>query len=209
MKSIQTKDKIIVAAISLFNQNGIKNVRLQHIADLAGLSVGNLAYHYPDKKHILLAIEKGITAETELINGNWERFSHFIDFDNQLSRLYHLFNKYSFYFLDILEIQRTYPRLHKNRREKILAMIEQIRLWLALNIKKEMIFLNNEYEALPKLAEMIWFISAFWMTKNKILDKTDDQERAFKEVLWHQLEPLLTEKGKGEFEILIAPGLIS
>ncbi|MEL7123903.1 MAG: TetR/AcrR family transcriptional regulator, partial [Bacteroidota bacterium] len=51
MKS--TKQKILDAALKLFNQDGIVNVRLQHIADEAFVSVGNLAYHYSNKESIV------------------------------------------------------------------------------------------------------------------------------------------------------------
>jgi AcrR family transcriptional regulator len=43
MENQGTKQRIIEAAISLFNTNGIANVRLIQIADEAGISVGNLA----------------------------------------------------------------------------------------------------------------------------------------------------------------------
>ena len=39
----KTKQKILLAALQLFNENGIANVRLQHITDEAFHSIGNLA----------------------------------------------------------------------------------------------------------------------------------------------------------------------
>ena len=54
-----TKQKIIQSAIELFNEKGLTNVRLQHIADKAGRSVGNLAYHFPNKRAIIQVIEEG------------------------------------------------------------------------------------------------------------------------------------------------------
>jgi len=50
----KTKKKIIVAALKLFNQNGLVNVRLQHIADEAFISIGNMAYHYHNGCFILI-----------------------------------------------------------------------------------------------------------------------------------------------------------
>ena len=51
----KTKQKIILSALQLFNENGIANVRLQHIADEAFISIGNLAYHYKNKEAIVKA----------------------------------------------------------------------------------------------------------------------------------------------------------
>lgn len=47
-----TKQRIILNAKKLFSQNGIANTRLQQIADETGISVGNLAYHFPNKEEI-------------------------------------------------------------------------------------------------------------------------------------------------------------
>jgi AcrR family transcriptional regulator len=47
------KEIIIKEALHLFNINGFVNVRLQHIADAASISVGHMAYHYKNKDAIL------------------------------------------------------------------------------------------------------------------------------------------------------------
>lgn len=203
---LSTKDKILEAVIMLFNNNGIKNVRLQHIADSVGISVGNLAYHFPDKKHILLGLEKKIGEEVVNQSRSWKTSFHLIDFDNRLIQLYHFINKYSFYFLDALEIQRSYPSIHRKRLNFILSLLKGISKWLQVNRDHDFINLSQENDA-DKTAEMIWFISAFWLTKNKILNKTDEHEIAFREAVWAQIKPYFTEKAQIEFEALILPKL--
>ena len=49
------KEIIIKEALHLFNTNGFVNVRLQHIADAASISVGHMAYHYKNKDAIFFA----------------------------------------------------------------------------------------------------------------------------------------------------------
>ncbi|MEM6317891.1 MAG: TetR/AcrR family transcriptional regulator [Bacteroidota bacterium] len=49
----KTQDKIVISAIKLFNKNGVSNVRLQDIAQQAGISAGNLAYHYKLKRDLI------------------------------------------------------------------------------------------------------------------------------------------------------------
>ncbi|MBK8568077.1 MAG: helix-turn-helix transcriptional regulator [Saprospiraceae bacterium] len=59
-----TKDKILDAAVRCFNRDGMVNVRLQHIGDEAEwMSVGNLAYHFRTKEHIVQAIWERLVAE--------------------------------------------------------------------------------------------------------------------------------------------------
>ena len=51
-----TPERIIEASIFLFNRNGVQNVALHRIAAHIGISPGNLAYHFPGKRQLLLAI---------------------------------------------------------------------------------------------------------------------------------------------------------
>ena len=54
--SASTKQRILEAAVFLFNREGVANVRLQQIADETGISVGNLAYHFKNKEAIVSAV---------------------------------------------------------------------------------------------------------------------------------------------------------
>jgi len=62
-----TKQKILKSAIALFNGRGLVNVRLQHIADDSGISVGNLAYHYYSKKAIVEGIDEQLGQALKLV----------------------------------------------------------------------------------------------------------------------------------------------
>lgn len=53
---MSTKDKIIAAAITLFNDHGTASISTNHIAEQAGISPGNLYYHFNDKAHIIRTI---------------------------------------------------------------------------------------------------------------------------------------------------------
>ena len=126
----KTKRKIVQSSIELFNQKGLMNVRLQNIADRCGISVGNLAYHFSNKQAIIHVIDEMLQEEIEPILADKKDFPYLIDFDNQLSQYYFFINKYAFYFLDLLELERSYPNLHQKRRQYIFQMIKQIHNWL-------------------------------------------------------------------------------
>ena len=51
----KTKKKIIVAAVELFNELGIAQVRNQDIAKKSGISLSNFNYHYATKKDLVKA----------------------------------------------------------------------------------------------------------------------------------------------------------
>lgn len=53
---MKTRDKIIDIALQLFNDQGTKAVSTNHIAATAGISPGNLYYHFRNKEDIIRAI---------------------------------------------------------------------------------------------------------------------------------------------------------
>ncbi len=202
-----TKQKILKSAIELFNRKGLVNVRLQQIADDSGISVGNLAYHYYSKKAIVQAIDTELGEELELLLSIDQNFPSIIDFDNHLGRYFFLLNRYSFYFLDLLEMERAYPKMHSKRLIYIEEMISQILEWLRLNAEKGILkheLLDNQYQ---HTAESIWMIITFWLTQRQVRGKTDIGEGHFKKFIWNQLIPILTEGGWMEFEAVILPQL--
>ena len=207
MSGQTTRNKITEAALMLFNGQGLQNVTLQQIANEASISVGNLAYHFHDKEQILKKIGNLISADMDKILRLWKNLPGLLDFDNQLTRFYHLLDTYSFYFLDILEIKRLYPYIHDIQQEHIANFILQLQQWFESNMKRELI-LELKSQQTRKIAEMIWFTSSFWMTKKKILEKEEFFEGAFKDMIWQQIRPFMTDQGINEFEIIVYPGLI-
>jgi len=68
-KSGQTRARILDAARRLFNERGTAAVSTNHIAAEAGLSPGNLYYHFADKQEII----RGLHDEYAAVNaGLWE-----------------------------------------------------------------------------------------------------------------------------------------
>ncbi len=202
-----TKQKILNSSINLFNKKGLVNVRLQQIADESGISVGNLAYHYYSKKAIIQAIDKELGNELELLLSIDQNFPSLIDFDNHLGRYFFVLNQYSFYFLDLLEMERAYPKMHAKRVTYLEKMIVQIEEWLRLNSEKGIIKSEQLDAQYLHTAESIWLIITFWLTQRQVRGKTDIGEGHFKEFIWNQLIPLLTKEGWMEFEAVILPQL--
>jgi AcrR family transcriptional regulator len=65
-----TKERIVEVAIELFNQHGTPAVSTNHIAEAAGISPGNLYYHFRNKEEIILAAyERALAAYDDV----WER----------------------------------------------------------------------------------------------------------------------------------------
>ena len=208
-KGKNTKDKILIAAVSLFNRYGLPNVKLQHIADECNISVGNLAYHFQYKEDLMSTIAENIIAEIAPVVRGDNHFPLLIDFDNQLSKYYALINQFAFFFLDVIELERSYPNIHQQRVKYINMMVDQIYQWINGNVQKG-IFKNeihlNQY---AHTAHVIWIIISFWLTQKKVLSTGTNgrDEEKFKVVVWNQLLPSFTNVGLMEYEALILPQL--
>lgn len=60
---MKTRDKIVYAALELFNQHGERNITTNHIADHIEISPGNLYYHFRNKQEIVREIFALYSAE--------------------------------------------------------------------------------------------------------------------------------------------------
>lgn len=203
----KTKKKILDAAISLFNKRGLPNVRLQQIADVCNISVGNLAYHYPSRDNLMEFVASYINEDINPILDDQKQFPHLIDFDNQLSQYYSLINNYAFFFLDILELERSYSQIHNQRAIYIDQMIIQIEKWITENVEKNIFNREIHNGQYLRTAQAIWMIITFWMTQQKVRSKAIGIEEEFKQVVWNQLVPVFTDLGMMEYEALILPRL--
>ena len=74
-KSAATRAKGLEAALHLFSTQGFRGTTMRQIADHAGVSMGNLYYHFPAKEDIF----------TELIEQYWRRI---LDPDLPLNRVF-------------------------------------------------------------------------------------------------------------------------
>lgn len=199
----KTKRKILDIALQLFNQHGLTNVRLQQIANAVGISVGNLAYHFYAKEAIIKQIDEELNQLLAPIIAENRLFPSLMDFDNQLARYYHLLRNYSFYFIDLLELKRAYPKLYKKREFYIQQIIQQIENWFNHNQKRGLIKAPIRPHHYEIIAHTIWMVITFWMTQPIDKGIPEEKERIFKEVVWSQVLPYLTETGMLEFDLMI------
>ena len=202
----QTKERIIAAAIHLFNEQGFVNVRLQNITDELKISVGNLAYHFKNKEAIVARAYEKTGEELRTILGSYRLSPDLRDLDHQLGAYYKFINRYPFYFIDILEIKRNHPHLHEDRKEFIVKMRVQFRKRIEYNQSRGVLNMDLREEQIAQLADNMCTMVTFWHTSQAIKDECDDL-CSFKCSVWLQLLPFLTSKGQEEYDKFIEPGL--
>lgn len=205
-----TKHRIINATIKLFNENGMANVRLQQIANEVNISPGNLAYHYKNKQALIEAINEELYIEASDILASYRIYPNLIDLDQQLVKYFSFIQKYPFYFLDLLEIERHYPKIKEKREIHISKMISQIRKRFDFNINRGIIRPEPRHGLYDSISHTIWVIITFWFPQNLVRGSRETADFIeFKQTIWNQLLPYFSKDGLLEYETLIAPLLDS
>ena len=126
-----------------------------------------------------------------------------MDFDTQLARYYHLLMQYSFFFVDLLEMERNYPKQFAKRSSIAGHITGQIYHWLVVEVQKGILVEEPRPNHYKMIAHTIWMIITFYLTRPIDHGSPEDSERVFKEVVWSQVLPHFTQAGRGEFDLLI------
>jgi len=194
-----TKHKILNSALELFNRDGIVNVRLQHIADIAIISVGNLAYHYTNKEGIVMAIYDELTKKQNNLLAEFRIVPLFDSFDRLLTATFALQSDYIFFYLDTLEIIRAYPSIGAKHQQHIANHISQLRTIIDFNVARGALVKEPMEGVYYALAQQIWMTIDLRMTQQLIMEDRSVIEENYKNSIWNLLIPSFTEMGKQEY----------
>ena len=197
-----TKQKIIQAAIALFNKNGVVNSRIQDIAEEAGISPGNLTYHYKTKRALMQSVFRYmIKTMEEMALGN-QIFvegaeglgvaKNFLEFQIQ----------FRFFYLDTLEIIRAFPEIKVSYQEQVEREINIIKNLLYFAAGKGYLIPEPREGHYDTLAQNVWTILNFRLTKREIIGKKGFGIEDGLKVLGSLYFPYFTEKGATYFESL-------
>ncbi|RME95427.1 MAG: TetR/AcrR family transcriptional regulator [Bacteroidetes bacterium] len=194
MPRSQTKLKIIEAALALFAKQGVSQVKLQHIADEVGISVGNLAYHFKHKEELIETVHKqGLQALEEVLKAFLEA-PGFYDFDRQLSLFYHFSTRYHFCFSCNREIHLHQPQLAASWQDQLHKFFLQICKRLDLYQKKG--WLQTEWwdGCYEQLAHNIFLCCCYWLPQQQFVEGASSS-MAFRQAIWSQIRPYLSPQG--------------
>ena len=195
-----TKEKIRTAALKLFNQNGIVNVRLQHIADEAFVSVGNLAYHYQNKETILEVLYATLTKKQKQLLAEYRIVPLFDNIDRLIYHTFQLQEEYIFFYLDTLEIVRAYPAVQQAHQEQIQAQINQLKMILDFNVARGALVPEPIDGVFDQLSLQIWMTMDLWRTQQYVRVTQEPDVQDYRQAVWNLLIPFFTGMGKQEYK---------
>lgn len=194
-----TRAIILASALKLFNRDGIVNVRLQHIADEAFASVGNLAYHFPNKESIVLEIYEEFAKLQKQQLAELGIVPLFDYLDQQFSHTYDLQQRYIFFFLDTLEIIRGFPEIAEAHQQHINWTLPQLELMIDFNIARGAFRADITHINQQSLAQQVWMTTDSWLAQQHIRGHTTPSKESFMIAIWSLLYPYFTQMGQMEF----------
>lgn len=199
MSAAITKQKILDSAVKLFNQDGLVNVRLQHIADEAFVSVGNMTYHYRTKELIVQAIWEQLVKKQRDLLAEFRIVPLFEDIERQIQSTFQLQQAYIFFYLDTLEVMRAFPQIRDLHRQHIQWQVQQIETMMRFNVSRGAFLVENTEGGMSQLAQQYWMTSDMWLNRQAILGNDLSNYAAFRDALWALLRPCMTDMGNMEF----------
>jgi AcrR family transcriptional regulator len=202
---MKTRDKIVYAALELFNQHGERNITTNHIADHIEISPGNLYYHFRNKQEIVREIFALYSAELlerfTPIQGSQESLTMLKSY---LDSIFTLMWKYRFFYANLPEILSRDEQLH----EQYIDVQEKLQANL-IAIMQEFVtmkLLNVDQQQLKSLVCTLHLIACSWLEyQSAMASKTNITEQMVKQGMLQMLnvvKPLATEQGLEQLLLL-------
>jgi AcrR family transcriptional regulator len=177
-----TKDRIVDSAIALFNESGISAVTTNHVAEHAGISPGNLYYHYANKEEIIRDAFERVNAEADEIWGAnasaslsspASRAAPRADvgaFHRMLVGNLGLFARYAFFARELPALLRADPILRARYVEIAQRRTAQLEDLLRPFIQAGLLKDLDDAEDLHALVETAWVLGLFCIPYAETLD---------------------------------------
>ena len=202
---MKTRDKIVYAALELFNQHGERNITTNHIADYIEISPGNLYYHFRNKQEIVREIFALYSAELlerfVPIKGSQESLTML---KRYLDSIFTLMWKYRFFYANLPEILSRDEQLHElyiDVQETLQAnLIAIMQEFVSLKL------LNIDQQQLKSLVCTLHLIACSWLAyQSAMASKTSITEQMVKQGVLQMLnvvKPLATDQGLEQLLLL-------
>ena len=140
---MKTKDRILLASLTLFNEQGEPNVTTLQIADELNISPGNLYYHFKNKAEIVDGLFNQFEAR---INDLLDVPETILGVEDQWLFLHLLFEaiaQYRFLYQDLVNVLGRYERI-KPRFKRILNKKLQASRTICRGMKQQGILLATD-----------------------------------------------------------------
>lgn len=192
--SMKTKARILDAALALFNQQGTAAVSTNHIAEAAGISPGNLYYHYHNKEEIIRAIFERLFAEWDAaFDLPVDRMPTLEDVQGLVKTNFTIMSTYRFIYREIIALLQQDETL----RERYILVrqrgYEGFRQIVAALAQTGVLIGLSDPDRVERLADLCWLISEFWIPTLEVSGAAVDELQLQRgtDLMLYALQPYL------------------
>ena len=193
---MKTKEHILTTALDLFNQQGTSAVSTNHIAEAAGISPGNLYYHFRNKEEIIRALFERLFHEWDVtLTLPDDRLPTLEDAKGLVYANFEIMWQHRFMYRELIALLRADSTLH----ERYVAVrgrgYEGFRAVIALLTEHEVLNAPEDEDTVTRLADLCWLISEFWLATVEISGQSVSREQMARGVglMMEVLGPYLPE----------------
>lgn len=197
MASRETQALILRVALRLFNEHGAPNVSTNRIAEVCGISKGNLNYHFRSRQEIILALFADITIEMnrgwydDHLNPTMEHMAHM--FVRQLRLNW----RYRFFYRELIPLLRDSKLLQRRFNEVRVRRVAEVKRFMQGLITAGLVRGGDTEEQLDLLITSTWVLSDHWLNFIETSGGSVDEDafgRGY-DILVNMMKPYLTPIG--------------
>ncbi|QFT08569.1 TetR/AcrR family transcriptional regulator [Vibrio sp. THAF190c] len=202
---MKTRDKIVYAALELFNEHGERSITTNHIAEHIEISPGNLYYHFRNKQEIVRDIFTLYSVELlerfTPIQGQQESLTllkHYLD------SIFTLMWKYRFFYANLPEILSRDEQLHNDYmavQERLQSnLIAIMRAFVDLNL------LKASEDEMKSMVTSLHLIASSWLAYQSAMSpRTQITEQVVHQGMLQMIavvKPIATTQGFEQLTLL-------
>ena len=199
-----TKQKIVDAAIKLYNEKGVANVTIRDISAAVGISTGNLAYHFRNQDYIIEEVYRQMKRERDEILTGVRQIPSFENINRQILPLLSVAREYRFFHLDTVHLIRNYPAIARLQQTYYNDSMNYIRAVIDYSVGSNNFRSEQHPGQYRRLAHTVWMLMTFWLQQLAVRGLGELDIDALRHSIWDLVIPHLTEKGKRNLENIYA-----
>ncbi|MFN2132932.1 MAG: TetR/AcrR family transcriptional regulator [Anaerolineae bacterium] len=194
-----TRDRILEAALELFNQHGTAAVSTNHIAAAIEISPGNLYYYFRNKEDIIRALFGRLFGQWgeayQLPSG---RTPGLADLEGLIVSNYQLIWEYRFAYRELAALLRNDPELHARYQELRRRGYDGFARLIEAFVGAGILIRPATAEELGTLTELCWIISEQWPVDLELRGRAFDDAgiQAGIALMRHVFRPYLAQTRK-------------
>jgi AcrR family transcriptional regulator len=163
MATRATQNRILQAALELFNEHGTAAISPNRIAERCGISKGNVQYHFRNKRAIIYAVFQQALEE---MDAGWYR-DHLAPTLEHMAAMFvrqlQLILKYRFFYREMADLLRQDGLLRKrfaSNRERRMRELEKFMLALQ---GRGLMRLPADPRRLRAIIDVTWIVNENWL----------------------------------------------